>query len=146
MASHSNYTDKQKRDAAKRVLIGRERREDVGKELGVSSNSVGNWIKRFGHELASDAMDAAAGKPTKAPKAIKLKPPKITVKRAAQEQPEAAQPVERTSATLLAHLDRDTLSQLGLDLGEAVRFIADKNARNAVAEAAFLLTQAAGNS
>lgn len=175
MGAPSEYTDEQKREAAKRVLIGNERREDVGKSLGVSSNSVGNWIKRFGTEVASDAMDAAAGKPPKAKvaKATKLEraaksiaepKPKRAAKVAPEEQVEQVTEVKRPSVSgglesgldalalgdsLMRVLDvpatavRQHLGVLGSELGGAVRFIADKRARAAVADAAWLLTQVA---
>lgn len=53
MAAKSEYTDDQKRDAAKRILIGKEVPEVVGKELAVSGTTIRNWVKRFGTEVAS---------------------------------------------------------------------------------------------
>lgn len=60
MAAKSEYTDDQKREVAKRILIGKEVPEAVGKELAVSGTTIRNWVKRFGTEVASDAMDARA--------------------------------------------------------------------------------------
>lgn len=154
MAAHSEYTDGQKREAAKRVILNSEVPEAVGKDLGVSGTTVRNWVKRFGVELASDAMDAAAGTEPKAKvaKATKLE-------RAAKA---IAQPKQKRAAKALDPARDETVSvgavyppgvptilaaaeaaRLGSELGEAVRFIADKAARNAVAEAAWVLTQAA---
>lgn len=168
MAAHSEYTDDQKRAAAKRVLIGGERREDVGKELGVSGTTVSNWVKRFGTEVASDAMDAAAGKEPKAKvaKATKLERAAKAIaepkpKRAAKEAEDAPEPpggayldpaVARNGRELpadagvesaLARFDRRDLGRLGYELSLAVRLLGDKASRTAVADAAWLLTQAA---
>ena len=147
MAAHSEYTDGQKREAAKRVILNSEVPEAVGKDLSVSGTTVRNWVKRFGVELASDAMDAAAGKEPKAKAPKALKPPKVTMKRAAKAAPSSPEDAPKLPAgiplSVPAVIDLTEAGRLGAELGAAVRFIGDKRARTAVADAAWVLTQAA---
>lgn len=148
MGAISEYTDEQKREAAKRVLIGRETREDVAKSMGVSGTTVSNWIKRFGHEVAGDAMESAAKPTRKAKKAAskkvakaKLLPPDAVVTRDARCEiyvdpaPDAPpQPVD---------IDRAEADRLATELSQMVRHISDHRARTAVADAAWFLAQVA---
>lgn len=154
MAAKSEYTDDQKRDAAKRILIDKEVPEAVGKDLSVSGTTIRNWVKRFGTEVASDAMDAAAGKEPKAKvaktakAAKKANAPKATPKRApsqplaeAMAATDAPRPsVAPTTATQDHLAERERVS---LELGLAVRHIADPRTRKAVADAAWMLSQVA---
>lgn len=152
MAAHSEYTNDQKRDAAKRVLIGKEVPEAVGKDLGVSGTTVRNWLKRWGTELASDAMDTAAGKEPKAKVASKAKKT-APAKRSPKEGPlpevasndEPEKPVTRWRAVSVSApaVDPSEAARVSMELGDAVRHIADKRARTAVADAAWMLSQVA---
>lgn len=159
MAAKSEYTDDQKREAAKRILIGKEVPEAVGKELAVSGTTIRNWVKRFGTEVASDAMDAAAGKPPKAKvtKATKLERAAKSIaepkpKRATRPLSEAVSvdfhPAEaanraRGASVSAPAVDPSEAARVSMELGDAVRHIADKRARTAVADAAWLLSQVA---
>lgn len=159
MAAKSEYTDDQKREAAKRILIGKEVPEAVGKELAVSGTTIRNWVKRFGLELAGDAMDAAAGKEPKAKvaKATKLERAAKAIaepkqKRAALPLSEAVSvdfhPAEaanraRGASVSAPAVDPSEAARVSMELGDAVRHIADKRARTAVADAAWMLSQVA---
>lgn len=148
MAAKSEYTDTQKRDAAKRVLIDKEVPEAVGTELAVSGTTIRNWVKRFGTEVASDAMDAAAGKE---PKPAKKQPPKKAAKRAAKEpgvpvaiiseEPARARPAPTPEVARIAQDLTEECKRLAPELGAAVRHIADRRVRAAVADAAWLLEE-----
>lgn len=153
MAAKSEYTDDQKRDAAKRILIDKEVPEVVGKELAVSGTTIRNWVKRFGHEVAGDAMDAAAGKEPKAQRTTKAKAPKKAAKstpkrapsaplaEAMATAPEPARP--RVASVSAPVVDPGEAARVSMELGDAVRHIADKRARTAVADAAWMLSQVA---
>lgn len=157
MGAQSDYTDDQKRDAVKQVLLDGKKLGEVAKALGFTDTTLRNWVKRFYHEVAVDAMDAAAGKEPKAKvaKATKLeRAAKAISEPKAKRAAKALDPARDVSVdfypagaaytpgvpTILAAAEA---ARLGSELGEAVRFIADKAARNAVAEAAWVLTQAA---
>lgn len=170
MGAPSEYTDEQKREVVRRVLINNKSQSELATELSVTSTTIRNWIKRWGKEVASDAMDAAAAgatKPTKlerAAKAIAEPKQKRAAKVAPEDQAERATEVKRPSVSgglesgldalalgdsLMRVLDvpatavRQHLGVLGSELAAAVCQIADRRARGAVADAAWLLTQAA---
>lgn len=159
MAAKSEYTDDQKRDAAKRVILKSEVPEAVGKELGVSGTTVRNWVKRFGLDLAGDAMDAAAGKEPKAKVAKATKLERAAKAFAAPKQKRATLPLSeavsvdfhpaeaahrpRGASVPAPAIDPSEAARVSMELGDAVRHIADKRARTAVADAAWMLSQVA---
>lgn len=147
MAAHSEYTDDQKRDAVKRVLLENKTRGDVAESLNVSGTTIKNWIERFGREVASDAMDAASGKPAKAKAPKKDAPERVakTILPPPVVLPEVeVTPRARRVASVEHVIDPNEAARVAMELGDAVRHIADKRARTAVADAAWLLSQVAG--
>lgn len=142
------YTDEQQKEATRRVLVGNETRAAVAKDIGVTATSITNWINRWRGEVSREAV------PIHAPPADE-KPTKATAKRA--DTPSVDEVVEHAKAgadplTGLWRLIqqargdvdvRSDLARLGADLGRAVCHVGEKHVRDSVADAAWILTQAA---
>lgn len=150
------YTDEQQKEATRRVLVGNETRAAVAKDIGVTATSITNWINRWRGEVSREAVPVPAGAAAKIPKT----PDESHLERAvreAQSTPSVEDVVEHAKAgadplTGLWRLIqqargdvdvRSDLARLGADLGRAVCHVGEKHVRDSVADAAWILTQAA---